>query len=208
MIATGESSHVAIAPELPDDESIGQTLSAFANTRGGWLLIGAVPEGEVIGSRDCSGDMSRIRLVAEEDLKPALGIELNTVRVGKANVITVHVNTSDNRPHSMPAGKKGRAEIFVRVGETNELADGATLNALRSHRVVSSPKSAFEEKILEWVAAQESDGQNADGGVSPADFSQAANVGERRANKAFIQLETNGLLIGHGERGRRFYALP
>jgi hypothetical protein len=207
LIAQGQGSHVEFQRQLPDDGELARILCAFANTRGGWLIVGVNPDGSLCGCPTPKEGLTRIRLVAEEDLKPRLNLAVTSVRSEAGFLIAVHVNTSNDRPHSIP-GVRPRREIFVRAGTTNHVAEGATLNALRSHRTQGQPKDALESKILVWIGQRESESQHRAGDATPALFSKGANVGLRRASKAFISLERAGLLIGHGERSDRMYALP
>lgn len=207
MIAKGESSHLELQRELPDDDQLARVLCAFANTRGGWLIVGVEKDGNPCGSPNPRNALSRIRLVSEEDLKPPLKLAATSVRCEAGFLIAVHVKTSFDRPHSIP-GTGSRREIIVRVGAANHVAEGATLNALRSHRTQGQPKDALETKILAWIAQREQESPDPAGDASPALFSKSANVGLRRASKAFISLERAGLLIGSGERSHRLYALP
>ena len=206
-IAKGENSHTEFRRELPDDDTLARTLCAFANTRGGWLIVGVNEEGRLCGCPDPKDVMSRIRLVAEEDLKPPLNLALTSVRSAARFLVAVQVKNSFDRPHSIPCAKRKR-EIIVRVGTTNHVAEGGSLNALRSHRTQGQPNGALESKILAWIAQHERDAKDLAGGVSPELFCKAANVGLRRGSKAFINLECAGLLIAQGERSHRFYALP
>ena len=133
---------------------------------------------------------------------------MNSVRTDAGHLIAVHVNTSDDRPHSVPGPSRGKREILVRVGTANHTAEGATLNALRSHRTQGQPSDALEAKIMTWLTLREEEALGELPDTSPAEFGQQANVGLRRASKAFINLERAGLVIGRGERSHRWYALP
>lgn len=207
MIVKGENSRREFRAELPDDDTLARTLCAFANTRGGCLIVGVDEHGDPRGCSDPADVLSRIRLVAEEDIKPPLEFEATKLRHEVGHLVAVRVGHSMARPHSIPSGKRKR-EIIVRVGTGNEVADGGTLNALRSHRTNDPTKGPLETKILEWVAQRESDSIDPLGSATPELFSKSANVGLRRAAKAFVNLECAGLLIGAGDRSHRFYALP
>jgi len=45
-------------------------------------------------------------------------------------------------------------------------------------------------------------------GASAEAFARAGNVGRARARRAFVKLERQGRLVGHGAGARRAYALP
>ncbi len=206
-IAKGEDSHTEHRQELPDDDTLARILCAFANTRGGWLIVGVDEERAICGCDAPKDAMTRIRLVAEEDIKPALNLGLVSVRCGEVFVIAVHVKHSFDRPHSIPNTKRKR-DIMVRVGTANHVAEGGTLNALRSHRTQEQPKDPLETKILAWITQREREAKEAAGDATPELFSKAANIGLRRASKAFVSLECAGLLMGYGTKSHRFYALP
>jgi hypothetical protein len=207
LVARGENSRAEFKKDVPDDETLAEILCAFANTRGGWLVIGVDEDLSATGCANPKDVMSRVRLVAEEDLKPALNIAQSSVRTEAGFLIAVHVNHSMERPHSIPCANRKR-DIMVRVGLTNEVGDGATLNALRSHRTQEQPKDKLEIRILDWLGQREREGIEPAGSASAEIFSQATNVGLRRASKALISLEAGGLIMGYGGRSHRQYALP
>jgi hypothetical protein len=207
MVIKGEGSHVELREHVPENDPLARTLCAYANTRGGWLVIGVDEDRKVVGCENPDEALTHIRLVAEEDIKPALEYEAHSVETKNGWLITVHVNQSSDRPHSIPCAKRKR-EILMRVGLTNEVAEGGTLNALRSHRIDSRPREALEGRILEWLVEREKEANDPPGTATPEDYSQAANVSVRRAGKALINLECGGLVIGAGDRYHRFYAMP
>lgn len=207
LIAQGAGSHVEFARECPADDALASVLCAFANTRGGWLVVGVDDDRSLHGCADPKDVMTRVRLVAEEDLRPPLNLALSSVRLDEGLVVAVRVNHSRDRPHAVP-GDRRQGEILVRAGRSNQIADGATLNALRSHRTQGQPKDPLESKILAWIERYEHESDVIAGDASPEVFSKAFNVGLRRASKAFVSLEKAGLLIGHGDRYHRLYALP
>jgi hypothetical protein len=210
-VSAGEGPNLELQPRLQNDSDIAEALCAFANTRGGWLVVGAAPSGPWPGLQKAKQDMSRIRLVAEEDIKPALPIAMNSVACSNSEhgmVVVVQVDRSDDRPHSVPGAGKSKRDIIVRIDTGNHVAQGATLNAMRSHRHHGQPKDALEAKILSWMLKRSRKAPTAAGDASPEDFSKAGKVGLRRASKAFINMEMEGLLVGRGDRGKRMYALP
>ncbi|NOT31836.1 MAG: ATP-binding protein, partial [Planctomycetes bacterium] len=66
LIAGGEGKQLEFKRGLPGDPKVARTLCAFANTRGGLLLIGVGDRGELVGAPRPRESMSRLRAVAAE----------------------------------------------------------------------------------------------------------------------------------------------
>ena len=49
LIATGESSFLEFKQQVASPEKIAREIAAFANTKGGKLLIGVADNGEMVG---------------------------------------------------------------------------------------------------------------------------------------------------------------
>jgi len=211
LVAKGEGANLAIWPTMPSEDEIARTLCAFANTRGGWLVVGVGSRRPNLDEQNPALDKRHITLVAQEDLKPPIEMAIGQVHSARSvggYLLAVQVAGSDDRPHSVPGSGKAKREIMVRVGTANHVAEGATLNAMRSQRTSGKPKDALEQKILDWMTKRARRAGASDQDATPLEFSQAAKVGLRRASKAFIHMEREGLLMGRGERNDRMYALP
>jgi len=207
MIAEGEGRSLEFKRGLPRDEKLARTLCAFANTRGGWLLVG-VNDNRTLHFCPRPGDVEEsIRRVAREFLEPPLDVETSAVSCVTGTVVAARINASPQRPHRVVNGPR-EEEIVVRVGSSNRVAGGATLNALRAQRSGSRARSPLEASILAWVAERTRLAEDPGGDATPAAYGRAFNIGVQRARRAFVRLERDGLLVAYGSRNRKFYALP
>lgn len=199
LIAGGEGKQLEFKRGLPRDAKVARTLCAFANTRGGLLLIGVGDHGERVGAPRPRETIERLRAVAAERLDPALAVQLGTLTLEGRRIVWCSVPLSPVRPHAA-LGDGGEREVVARVGASNRRASGPTLKAILTQRAAGARLDDLQRQVLAWLAT----------GPEPASvaaFARARNVGAQRARRAFTQLELAGRLVAHGVGARRLYAL-
>jgi hypothetical protein len=197
-IAAGEGKQLEFKRGLPADARVARTLCAFANTRGGVLLVGVGDRGELVGAPRPRETMERLRAVAAERLEPALSVQVGSVSLEGRRIVWCSVPLSPARPHAV-RGDDGEREVVARVGASNRRASGATLNAIRAQRAAGAGLDELQRQILRWVAERGGD-------ATVTDFVRGHNVGLQRARRAFTRLELAGRLVAHGFGARRCYA--
>jgi len=207
VIAAGEGKSTEFKRGLPRDVKTARTLAAFANTRGGLLLVGVGDRGEIVGAPRPRETMQKLRDVAAGSLQPPLRVELQLVVVRDRPIVACSVPLSPSRPHALTRAG-GPSEIVVRAGSSNRVADGATAKALREQRASKRSLSEIERRVLDWVERSTRGGASSSPATTIAAFCDAHNVGKQRARRAFVDLERSGLLVGHGLAARRTYQKP
>lgn len=207
LAAGGEGRNLEFKQGLPRDEKVARTLAAFANTRGGILLVGVGDRGEVLGAPSPRATLRSLRRVAAELLEPPLVVQAGSALVAGLPVVWCSVPISPARPHSVPRGPDGR-EVPVRVGSSNRTASGATLAAIAAQRAASRSLDPLQRDVLDWVTRRTRGGREPGGDATVAAFAHARNVGIQRARQAFTRLEVAGRLVGHGDGARRVFSLP
>jgi hypothetical protein len=206
-IASGEGRDLEFKRGLPRDRKTARSLCAFANTSGGRLLIGVTDRGEVYGVPRPREVIATLREICRTEIDPALEVVLKSVRLDDKSVVCCSVPLSPGRPHAILGDDASEAgEIVVRVGASNRRAQGATLEALRRPRGKSG-LDPLQKRVLAWVEAR-SGGAQPGGSVTIRDFAKTHNIGIQRARRAFVQLEREGRLVGHGSGPNRAYGRP
>lgn len=203
----GESSRIEFKRKLPREDRAARTLCAFANTRGGLLLVGVTDRGSVHGVHHPDEVCGKLVELSTRWLKPTLRVELQIVDVRGPRVVACSVPFSRERPHAVVLSDGGE-EYLVRVGASNRVADGPTLRALDLERRTRRGLSPFEERVLAWVSSHTPGPNHPSGRATVARFAHAFNVGETRARRTFVRLESLGLLLGHGAGRARIYSVP
>ncbi len=207
LVAEREGRKLEFKSGLPRDAKTARTLAAFANTRGGLLLVGVGDRGEILGAPRPRATLERLRAIAAREIEPALAIEAGSVAVAGRTVVWCSVPLSPARPHAVLRAD-GEREVVVRVGSSNRAASGATLAVIRAQRANAGGLDALQRSVLEWVERRGRAARDPGGNATIAAFAKARNVGVQRARRAFTQLELAGRLVGHGTGSRRVYSLP
>lgn len=203
LIAAGEGRQVEFKRGLPRDEKTARTLVAFANTRGGMLLVGVGDRGEVLGAPKPRATLERLRAIAGHAVEPPVAVELALVTLEEKPIVACWVPLSAQRPHAVRHGD-GELETVVRAGSSNRMASGATERAIGN--ATRRPLEPLERRVLDWVGLVSRGGAAADSPATVDGFCRAQNIGRQRARRAFIELERSGHLVGHGLGARRTYS--
>jgi hypothetical protein len=208
-IASREGKHVEFKRGLPRDEKVARTLCAFANTRGGILLVGVGDRGELVGAPRPRETTQALRAIAAAELEPPLAVQAGVVMLERRRIVWCSVPLSPARPHSVASAvpRKGGRAVLVRVGSSNRVASGATLAALRARNPSGGGLDELERRVLRWVEERTRGGRTPSSDATVAAFAAAHNVGRQRARRAFTDLERAGRLVAHGLGSRRVYGL-
>jgi hypothetical protein len=193
LIAQGEGKTLEFKRGLQQDEKIARTLAAFANTRGGVLLVGVGDRGDIVGAPRLPKTVSRLERIAREVVEPPLVIDVSIATVRGLPVVCASVPLSSLRPHTAPAAY-GERRVIVRLGSSNRIAKPAALKAIREELVLNLHDG--HRRVLRWLADREG---SLDGFIS------ASGVGKQRARRAFEELERAGLIAARGFGSRRSF---
>ncbi len=207
LVEQGEGRSLEFKRGLPRDEKLARTLCAFANTRGGTLLVGVLDKGAVHGTHRPREVMADIRRIGREYLEPQLTVQTTVVKVHGQSVVAAHIPPSLLRPHAVLIGDD-EYEVVVRVGASNRIARGATLDALRHKHNGRSSSDPLEARILAWVDERTKDCTVPGGDATVPRFAASHNIGVQRTRRIFTRLERDGLLLGHGRGKSRVYHRP
>ncbi|MCC6408999.1 MAG: ATP-binding protein [Planctomycetes bacterium] len=207
LLAEGEGRRLEFKEGFSTATKLARTLAAFANTRGGVLVVGVDDDGRVRGVARPAELVRALAAAAREAVEPPLELEPRVFELDGAKVVAVAVASSRVRPHAV-LHEDGEREIVVRVGASNRRAEGAALRALALDERDARGLAPLEKSVLAWIGTLAPKGDGAAARASVEGFAKARNVGVQRARRTFIALERRGLIVGYGSGSRRAYALP
>lgn len=121
LIAQGEHQQLDFKFEVSDSKKIARTLSAFANTDGGRLLIGVKDNGVIAGVRS-EEEYYMIEAASEMYTRPIIPFEAKRWEIKGKTVLEVYIAPSPSKPHCAP-DKENRYKAYIRVADENILAN-------------------------------------------------------------------------------------
>lgn len=121
LIEQGEHQQLDFKFEVSDSKKIARTLSAFANTDGGRLLIGVKDNGHISGVRS-EEEYYMIEAASTMYTRPEVPFKATRWDVNGKTVLEVYIAPSPDKPHSAP-DKEDSYKAYIRVADENILAN-------------------------------------------------------------------------------------
>ena len=110
-------------------EDIKKTIIAFANTRGGEVLIGVEDDGTVTGVTDVDGVMLKVTNAMRDSIKPdiTMFLQCETREMDGKDVVAVSVQRGTACPYYLAAKGLRPEGVFVRQGASTVPATGSAI---------------------------------------------------------------------------------
>ena len=121
LIEQGEHQQLDFKFEVSDSKKIARTLSDFANTDGGRLLIGVKDNGNISGVRS-EEEYYMIEAASKMYTRPEVSFEATRWEVNGKTVLEVYIAPSSDKPHTAP-DKDDKFKAYIRVADENILAN-------------------------------------------------------------------------------------
>ena len=194
----GEGTHVEFKAHLPSSVRVARALVAFANTRGGTLVVGVHDDRSVLGVRVPSISLERIARVAGFECEPPIEYEARIVEHRGLKVLLIDVPESEEKPHRVLGLPKDRS-VFVRVGATTRIASKSVIKNLGKGR----PSPVLDKldpnaiKLLVYLETHEK--------ITIRQFMRLVNISKRRAMRILTTLNGVGLVREHCLESENYY---
>ena len=120
LISEGENLYQDFKYTINDSRKIAKSLSAFANTKGGRLLIGVKDNGNIVGVKT-EEDFHMIEAAAQLYCKPEVKFKSKEWNISGKKILEITIAESENKPHMALADNKQIA--FIRVADENIIAN-------------------------------------------------------------------------------------
>ncbi len=136
MIREGEHVSQDFKYFLSDTRKIARTLAAFANSKGGRLLVGVKDNGNIVGLKHQEEEAYVIEAAAHVFCKPKVDYHIKEWFFEGKTVLEVRIPKSPKAPHKAPS-ENGKPTYYIRKDDENKIASTLEIAVLRKIR---SPK--------------------------------------------------------------------
>lgn len=182
LILQGEGVMLDFKKTITNTEKIAKSLVAFANNKGGKLLIGVADDGSIKGVKSEEEEKYMILTSANQFCKPAIEPYFEEIYVEDKLVLVVNIQESDTKPHyALDDQKKWWA--YIRIDDKSVLASKIIVEVLKQDhkdKGVLISYSDNEKKLLEYLEANNR--------ITLKDYSKLLRCSYRKAQKILVSL--------------------
>ncbi len=206
LIEDGESSTVEFKQRFTEYSKIAKEMIAFANTRGGFIIVGVNDDGKISGVQSEKSEANLLIETAENYCEPPVKYSIHYVEVDSKEVVVFEIAESNTKPHRMQDYKRevdlNTVQVFIRVNDKSVPASKEMIKILQA-RSNQAPLTNYEisrnEKIaFEFLETNET--------ITVAQLQEAANLSKRRASRTLIKMVRAELLNVHTkDNGEDFF---
>lgn len=206
MIAAGESTTMEFKRKFTSPPKFAKEVSAFANTKGGIILIGVDDDKKIAGVKSEKEEIAQVIHACSFYIDPPIEPIIEIVEVDFKDVIVVIIEESNDKPHKVvndPDEPQGESVVYIRQGEESVTASREMVRILRSHRDDAPPLTlSIGDKERRLFAFIEKNNR-----ATIKDFAHLCNISERRAARLMVRLVRAGVLNIHTDATHDYYTL-
>jgi hypothetical protein len=198
-IIRGEGERVDFKNKISNESKIAKTLVAFANNKGGKLLIGVADDGHITGVKNEDEERYILEKAASRYCKPVVDIRFEEVFVDDKLVLIAEIPESDTKPH-YALGEDGKWWVYIRVKDKSILAGKVVVDVLKRHAEPEGVLIAYTEKekqLLSYLNDHEK--------VLLIDICKHLQLSRRKTQRLLVNMILAGIIKVDTTREAEFY---
>lgn len=199
LILEGENVRVDFKKTISSSEKIAKTLVAFANHKGGKLLIGVADDGTIKGVKSEDEERYMIIKAANQFCKPAIEPQFEEIYIDDKIVLVVDIPKSDTKPHyALDENKKWW--VYFRVKDKSILASKIILDVLKDQSSEIGQLISYSDQERELFVYLEKHQR-----ITLREFSKLTRSSFKKAQKIIVSLILAGLILPHTSEKEEYF---
>lgn len=199
LILEGENVSLDFKKTISSAEKIAKTLVAFANNRGGKLLIGVADDGTIKGVKSEDEEKYMITKSAHQFCKPAIEPTFEEIYIDDKVILVADIPKSDIKPHyALNEDKKWW--VYFRVKDKSVLASKIIVDVLKEGDKETGQLIAYsdyEKKLLTYLEQH--------GRITLKEYSKLTKSAHKKAQRVIVSLILAGVLIPHFSEKEEYF---
>lgn len=187
LIQRGEGTFLEFKKTIPSSEKIAREIAAFANTKGGTILVGVDDNKKITGISSYFEEEYLLMEAAQKCCVPSVPLKIELVHTEFCDVMIVKVQEAEKKP-IYNKNKKKRL-VYIRKKDESVLASDEQTEILKqtySENGVTFEYGKNEQMLFRYL--------NEYGEITVSKFAQIINVTTYRASKILVNLVSAGVL--------------
>lgn len=188
LIRTGEGTYLEFKRIISTPEKIAREISAFANTKGGTLLIGVDDNKSIIGVESYHEQEFQLDQAANELCSPRIEYSFEILPYRNREIIIAQVKESKNKPVYMTS-ENGKRKVFIRIDDKSVRASRETVRVMKNQQSpvgVTFEYGPKEQKLFRFLNEYEK--------ITVNEFSNLVDISKGQASITLVNLVSAGIL--------------
>lgn len=203
LILQGEGEQLDFKNRISSESKIAKTLVAFANNKGGKLLVGISDDGRVRGVKNEEEERFTLHQAATLFCKPIVDIHFQEAVIEDKIVLIAEVAESDTKPH-FALDEQKKWWVYIRIKDRSLLAGKVVVDVLKRSALSDGVFISYSEKeknMLQFIQSQDR--------VLLLDLCKHMKLSRRKTQKILVDLILAGLIrVNMSEKGEYYSAMP
>ena len=153
LIQEGEHQQQDFKYRVADACKLAKSVSAFANTYGGRLLIGVRDDGHLSGVRS-EEEIFMMHQAAYKYCKPEASIKFDTYHIEGRTIVVATVPPSDKRP-VCALDEEGKLRAYIRIADENIVASPVHLALWRETQKPKGSVMTYDATVRQLLDAMQ-----------------------------------------------------
>jgi len=200
LIRNGEGPTLDFKKTISSALKIAKTLVAFANTKGGRLLVGVRDNGSISGAA-IEEEAYMIESAAHVFCDPVIEYEIFEHTYQGLRVLEVFIPEAKHKPHAAK-DETGKWWVYIRVNDQCVLASKIVVDVLRKQSDTEGTLIAYstkEKALLEYLAVHKR--------ITLQEYCDLLNLSRRRASRILVDMISAGIIRVHTTEKSEFYTV-
>ncbi len=204
MIHRGEGEQLDFKQKITDPYKIAKTISSFANTRGGKILVGVRDDKTIMGV-DPEEEKYTLETAAQFYCDPPIKLQFREVEdeEEEVTVLEVIIPESNEKPHFI-RDKNEQRLVYIRQRDKSIPAGKTMIDLMQKGELPEASVDLThldynERKLLSFLERHER--------VTLKQFMQIVNISRRRALRILHHLTREGAIRMHEHEKEPYYTL-
>ena len=187
LAQTGEGTYLEFKRTIPSAYKIAREIAAFANTKGGTLLIGVDDDKSLVGVLGYQEEEFLLVQAAQEFCQPAVDIAIEVVHFGDRDLLVIKVPEAPEKPIYVKREKE--STVFMREKDQNKVASKELIEIIKkrnSDEGVTFEYGPKEQKLFRYL--------NEYGEITVEKFAHLVDVSRSVASVTLVNLVSAEIL--------------
>lgn len=199
LILQGEGERLDFKNRISSCEKIAKTLVAFANSKGGKLLVGVADNGYIKGVKNEDEEKYMLQRAGQLYCRPPIDLHFVEIYVDDKLVLTADVAESDTKPHYARSADQ-KWWVYIRVNDKSLLAGKVVVDVLHRRSLPNGVLISYtdkEKELLEYIH------NNAKSQLP--ELCKHLKLSRRKTQRILVNLIAAGILEVHSDNHEEYY---